>query len=273
MRFSALLRSCLPLLVLTVPYLAESALITNSAMPLSYRLTVNPIIAYDDAGANPATFLGNSSQESAIKGFVDDVWAQAGIDVEWLTPQMIDSTEVLNGSGGANGNDPRPTTDLSGDSSGEDHETIADDAGVTIRGTALNIYFVDVAAGFSPLSDNTVAGLAELGGDDISVYVGVNLTGFTAGQEAVGSLLAHEIGHNLGLPHLIEAENLMQAAGEPNQGERLSQAQIDSVTLSGTSRGLLVAIPEPSAGLALFVLGSLALLRRERRKVPTGMVE
>jgi hypothetical protein len=59
------------------PTVSTAALVTNAPRPITQQLMVNPIVVRDDAGNNPATFLG--SAESEIKGFVDTIWAQAGL--------------------------------------------------------------------------------------------------------------------------------------------------------------------------------------------------
>ena len=67
--------------------------------------------------------------------------------------------------------------------------------------------------------------------------------------------MAHEIGHNLGLPHITEFENLMQEGGAPNQGERLNNAQKNAVLASNFA----TPIPVPS-GLLLMATGLIGLI-------------
>ena len=244
----------------------DGGLVLNAPMPITHRITVNPIIVSNDGGGDTANFFGSAGQETEIKGFIDDIWAQAGLDVAWLSPRALNSTETLDGSDGPNGNSPRPTTDLSGDAGGIDHETIGNNAGVTVRdGMTINMFFVNIVAGFSVLSANSSAALSETPtvgglGDDTSAYVGTNLLGFGAGREIIGSVIAHEIGHNLSLPNLDVPEGLMRPGGSAlADGQRLNGAQIsDALASSG-----LVAIPEPgSAGLLIMVLGGSLLIRQ-----------
>ena len=258
MRFLTSLTYVVVLLIGQTTSFCEATLITNAPMPITHLLKINPIIVRDNAGNNPATFMGTVAQETSIKGLVDTIWAQAGIDVMWLAPMSLNSTETLNGSEGPNGNNPRPQSDLTSDPGGIDHETIGENAGVRVANT-INMFFVDIAAGFGPLGLNFVAGLAEVPGNDISLYVGSDLLNFLGGQELVASVISHEIGHNLSLPHLEVTEGLLRSGlmDPPVPGERLNSAQIGAALSSGINAGLLVAVPEPSA--FLFV-GSIALI-------------
>jgi hypothetical protein len=144
---------------------------------------------------------------------------------------------------------------LSNDPGGIDHETIGQNAGVRVA-NAINMFFVDIPAGFSMLTANSSGGLAERPGNDISMFVGANLLTFANGRELVASVIAHEIGHNLSLPHLNIAENLMRASGSPvADGERLSSAQITAALTSGMNTGLLTPVPEPSAWILMCLTG------------------
>ena len=251
LRFLMLAAACVTVFAGTE---SSAQLIIDPAQPITHVVTVNPIIVSDDGGANTATYFGNATQEAAIKGFVDDIWAQAGIDVQWKATTSWNSTFALSGTPGSN--NPRPTSDLSAVVSA------ANSAGGILDSdpNVLNMFFVEIAAGFSQLGNNSAAGLAFVNGNGVTQYVGGNLPGFTAGQEVIASVVAHEIGHNLGLPHITEAENLMQAGGSPNQGERLNAAQIQIALADNLS----VPIPEPST-LPILAAGIFLLARRRRR--------
>jgi len=217
----------------------------NATMPITEVVTVQPIIVSNTDGTNTAEFFGTPTQQGLIEGFVDDIWAQAGIDILFLSPNTWNDTFANVGT-----LDPRPTSDLN------TVVTNGDLAGVgSTDANTIDMYFVEVAAGFSPLSDNTAAGLAFVGAPGVTQFVGDNLPTFTAGQEVVASVVAHEIGHNLGLPHIVEVENLMQAGGSPNPGERLNASQITTALNSNLS----VLIPEPSS-VALMVIGAFAMM-------------
>ena len=47
----------------------------------------------------------------------------------------------------------------------------------------------------------------------MAMWAGPNLFSFNGGREIIASVLAHEIGHNLGLPHIGASQNLMQSGG------------------------------------------------------------
>lgn len=216
---------------------AFAVLITNEPMALTQRVTVQPIIVSDDDGTNSAEFFGGASRRADIEAAIDQIWAQAGIDVDFLNPNRLDSTFVNEGDTRS-----RPTSDLS--------ETIriGDNAGVTNADpNVINIFFVNVAAGFSPLSENTAAGLARTPGNGISQYVGSNLLGFQNGRDVIASVVAHEIGHNLGLEHTAIEQNLMLAGNNAPEadGERLNAGQIRQALASRFSVDTSIVAPPP----------------------------
>lgn len=240
-------------IALTISALAgtsQAALIVNSPMAITHRVQVQPIIVSNTDGSNTAEYFGNPTQQGIIEGFVDTIWAQAGIDVQFLTPNTWNDTFANIGN-----SSPRPTSDLN---------TIVTQGDALGFGNSnplvLDMYFVEIAAGFPDVGENTANGLAFLGANGITQHVGDNLVSFTAGQEVVASVVAHEIGHNLGLPHIVEAENLMQAGGSSNPGERLNASQIATSLASQFS----VAVPEPSSVTVLGFAISFVALRRRR---------
>lgn len=251
----------LPLLLAPLAIgMAQGALILNGASSITHNLRVQPIIV-QQAGAQggaTATYFGNSTQRGSIEGYVDAIWAQAGIDVTFLTPTSYVSSFAYNGYPTDYSSTARPTVDLN---------TIVSNGPVHSDPTVLNMFFVEVVPGFPFTSLNTSNGLAFLDANGVAMYVGSNLLGFTAGLEVIASVVSHEIGHNLGLDHIVETENLMQAGGSPNQGERISAAQkatifTDNVGTDGFN--LLVAIPEPTTGVLGVVALGLTLVRRRR---------
>jgi len=229
---------------------ASAALITNPAAPITEVVTVQAIVVSDNDGTNTAEFFGNSTQSALIEGFIDDIWAQAGIDINFLSANTWDNSFANNGSGLPT--DTRPTSDLS---------TIIFDGGnagvASADPTIINMYFVNIVPGFISLGDNSAAGLAFVGANGIAQYVGSSLLGSTSGQETVAGVVSHEIGHNLGLGHITELENLMNTGGQ-----RLNSAQISTALASDFS---VAVVPVPPA-LVLFLsgLGLLGFCKRKR---------
>jgi hypothetical protein len=130
---------------------------------------------------------------------------------------------------------PRPSSDLNA------MYDAARAAGGVLSSNAntINLFLVSIVPGFSQLSDNASAGIATVGGNGIAFYNGSTLPTYPEGREVVASVLAHEIGHNLGLSHSSLAENLMQSGGN---GERLTSAQISTILASRFT----APVPAPS---------------------------
>ena len=215
---------------------AWAALIVNPAAPITHQIKVQIIQTFNDDGSTPATVFGNAAQRAEIEGYVDTIWAQAGIDVLFMpTINSYNNTFARVGT-----SDPRPISDLS---------TIVNDAGAPPKSadaSVINMFFVENVPGFpAGLSENTAAGLAFVGGNGITQYVGDNLLTFTTGREVIASVVSHEIGHNVGLFHITEAENLMQSGGSPDQGERLNATQISTALQSSLVQPQ--AVPEPGS--------------------------
>ena len=120
------------------------------------------------------------------------------------------------------------------------------------------MYFVEIAAGFSDVGENTANGLAFVGANGITQHVGDNLVSFLGGQELIAKVVSHEIGHNLGLFHFEDVPNLMQANGATGEA-RLIAAQIATARASQ----FVVAVPEPtSLALVVCVVACVVLSRR-----------
>jgi hypothetical protein len=233
---------------------ASGALVVNPAATIIGQVKIQPIVVSDDNGTNTATYFGNASQQSSILGLVDEVWAQAGLDIEFLSPNFWNSSFANEGSGG-----PRPSSDLG---------TIRANgisAGVTnADANVINMFFVNFPAGFSsPLSDNSAAGFAFVGGNGITQYVGENLLGFQNGRDVIASVVSHEIGHNLGLDHNSINQNLMQTGGN-DSGERLNAAQI-ATALNSSFVSAPAPVPVPAA-VWFLCSGLFGLIINNRRR-------
>lgn len=237
-----------------------SALVLNPARSITQIVTVQPIIVSDDSGINTANFFGSFNQKSGIEHFVDDIWAQAGIDVNFLAANKWNNTFANWGEGGSpnNNGNKRPGSDL---------KTISNNgqrAGVTHADpNVINMFFTNIAAGFGLLSENQASGLAFVGSNGITQFVGSKILGFPNGQETVSSVVAHEIGHNLGLDHITEDQNLMTPGSAG--AERLNQTQIGIALASNFSTEFTTVVPLPAA-VWLFGSALLGLTTFNRRK-------
>jgi hypothetical protein len=211
-----------------------AALTVNPARPITDRVNVNLIAVADDDGANStAGTFGNGTQQAQVFSLVDAIYAQAGVDVEFaFRPGTYNSSFARTGTPGAN--NPRPQGDLNA------IRNAAAAAGGVLASdpNTINVFLVTIVPGFSQLGLDNAAGLATINGNGVGYYGGSNLLGFAGGREVLASVLAHEIGHNLGLSHVATADNLMQSGGN---GERLDDGQIAAILASRFS------VPAPVA--------------------------
>ena len=181
---------------------------------VTQRVFVQPIVASDNNGSNTAVFFGDTEAEFEIMRVIDEIYLQAGIDVEWLDPNFTSDTFVNEGFGtGARSQGDLVAITNMGDFSG----TGSRDPLV------VDLYFVNRVPGFASQSANTANGLAFVGSSGVAMHVGDNLVDSTSGRRVVGRVAAHEIAHNLGLSHLNDSSNLM------DDGEELNVSQINVV--------------------------------------------
>jgi hypothetical protein len=241
------------LLTLSILLLPISQVFAVAVLPEITRIvTIQPIIVSDTNGNNTATFFGSANQQTSIEGFIDDIWSQAGIDVNFLNANLWNNTFANEGTV-----NPRPRSDLN---------TVinsASVAGIThANSDFINLFFVNTPAGFEMMNSNSAAGLASVDGNGIMQFVGSDLLGFVGGQETIASVVAHEIGHNLGLFHTgNRIDNLMSPNGT---GNTLTAVQINTVLDSRLAT--VSAVPVPAA-VWLFGSSLIGLASVSRRKI------
>ena len=130
--------------------------------------------------------------------------------------------------------------------------------------SVLNMFFLGIVPGFSAQGEYTANGLSFLDRNGVALYVGEGLLTWPEGMQAAASVVAHEIGHSLGVDHLVEAQNLMEVG---HNGHRINSAQVATIFTNDTGLDgydLLVPVPEPSAGILIVAAFGLSAIRRRR---------
>jgi hypothetical protein len=222
---SFIVRSALAILFATagLAKAVSAAPIVNPAQPITKHVEVQLIQTALDNGTSPATVFGNAAQQAVIEAEIDQIWAQAGMDVIFLpTITRYNNTFAFQGTSGTG---TRPQNDLN---------TIVANAGaagiLNSDPQVIDMFLLNVVPGFSPLNENTAAGLSYVAGNGVTGFVGDSLLTFGAGLDVVSAVFAHELGHNLGLDHTATGgPNLMSPNGTTQQ---LDSSQIATARAS-----------------------------------------
>ncbi len=201
--------------------LASADFVVNPAEPITHFVRVQPVIVEKSNGTE-AEFMGNASTEAYIKNRIGQAWAQVGVEIEWLPPTSYTSNFAYDGSPGNYSSSSRPQSHL---------RDIVDAAGTPPKSSdaiELNMFFVEVVPGFSALPDNYANGLAFIDDNGSAIHVGSTLLTWDAGRDLVASVIAHEIGHNLGLYHYDTTNDNLMNSGS-GTAEKLTSDQKSTI--------------------------------------------
>ena len=205
--------------------------VREAAAEITRTVFIQPIIVSNDNGSNTATYFGNNEQSFDIRREIDEIYLQAGIDIEFLDERTVNNTFFNSGTG-------------SGVRAQNDLRTIVQQGDATGIGNAdrlvIDVYFVNRVPGFDVVSSNTANGLAFVDANGIAIHNGENLLAFANGRDVIARVTAHEIAHNLGLNHVADANNLMDRGTELRASQITTVLNSDFSQTDGTTSGTLV---------------------------------
>lgn len=178
--------------LLTATALLPAELVVGPTEPNQFRVNVHRVQAVASFGI-PATVFGTAEQDAAVQRKVNEIWAQAGIEIVFSEITEYVSDFAFEGDPDDAG--ARPNSDL---------EMIEEavDAPTTASELDIEMFFVERLPGRDFLAETEVAGVAVVDRPIAAIYVGFEALGTEEDLDAVAFVVSHEIGHCLGLQHL-----------------------------------------------------------------------
>lgn len=225
-------------------------------------LSVKPIQICDDAGANCA-----NSAKQLFEAAGDKIWAQAGIDLNFLSWGQINNTAYLDISVGNNAVINQESRDVMTAAAGINNTAVTN---------VINVIFTGALDSDGGFYGNGCGGsiFSAYCNNQSGVFIADNVFSFNGG---IGRLdtIAHELGHVLNLQHRDVADELMARGAVRAIPSSLADITpdglaLDVLTASDVSTAqrspYLTQVPEPGSvalvGLALVGLAGASTRRR-----------